>query len=170
MSFNTQAVVSQLMLDGAGAPTGRPSSLLLLPTPFLVQPSSRACREEGEPAWPLGREGFLGDQLPFSEQSCMIQLSESKQLCQKLKSFSFSLHVLLSFFPVAALPTSPHVPMLALTEPLHGAVQFIGLAENEPPPKKTGCHAKAAFSPLSCWLCESCLLPSIPSGTLQPCC
>ena len=131
MCFNTQAVVSQLMLGGAGAPTGLP----LLPTPFLMQPSSCACREEGEPAWPLGREGFLGDQLPFSEQSCMIQLSESKQLCQKLKSFSFSLHVLLSFFPVAALPTSPRVPMVALTEPLHGAVQFIGLAENEPPQK-----------------------------------
>lgn len=80
------------MLGEAAAPTGHPSPCPLLPTVFLMQPSSHAHREEGDLAWLLGREGFLGNQLPFSEQSCMIQLSQSKQLCQKLKSFSSSLH------------------------------------------------------------------------------
>lgn len=39
--------------------------------------------------------------------------------------------------------------MLALTEPLHGAFQFIDLAKNKLPLPKAGCDAETALSPLT---------------------
>lgn len=69
----------------------------------------------------------------------------------------------MSLFPIPASP--PYVPMLALTEPLHGAVQFNTLTENEPlykalsvmprqpsapPTTGSGCLASCLAFPMVC--------------------
>lgn len=128
------------MLGGVGAPISCPYPHLLLSTQFLEQPWSHACKRNV--SWPgcwIGKV-FWATSCLLVSRAAWQHLSESKQLCLKLRSFSSLPHVLFSFFPIPAFSTPPHVPMLVVTETL---LQFIssvhqpGRKRTSPPPPQT---------------------------------
>lgn len=102
VSSNTQAVVSQLMLGGAGATTGHPSPPRLpLPSHSLCSPLAVHTGREGSWSGHWVGKVFWATSCPLASRAAWYSWVN---LHVSAKSWSPSLHSM-SFFPIPALPT-----------------------------------------------------------------